>query len=633
MTTYDPDLHRDIVGANGESNRKFWPVNKFVILAAEAGLISLVKQDTEPGDTTKVWLDVDEPESSNGTVKVYSSGSWVAMTPALFAEHIGAGGGGGGTWGNISGTLSNQTDLQTALDAKQAADADLTSWAAVTRASGFDTFAATPSSANLRALLTDETGSGGAAVFATGPTISDPDFTGLTDIQQGFAFTGDISPSQITADQNDYAPTGFSTASVLRLSSDASRNITGLAGGSDGLVKLIWNVGAQNIVLKDESASSTAANRFALSADVTIAADSGVLIQYDATSSRWRLLGGSGGSSTSFDDNTGITDDSGNELLWFQKTASAVNFFEVTNSATGSPVVVAASGDDTNISLRYNAKGTGSHLFYNGDVGLMFTIESAGVTFLQDVSFNGADIRLLGGSSIIDTNSNEQIAFTATASAVNQFRVTNAATGTNPTLSVEGDDTNVAMTLAGKGTGLLFGTTLSQTGVLNNELFACISADYTLTSSAVAQRAFDIATNGAVAVAASTLYQFMAQFWVTSMSGSSGNAGFDLVGSGTATLTSVMYAIYGGDGSADVGPLAASVSVSEASASLVPSLTAATGNRMIMTVIGAFRTNAAGTIIPSIDLQTASAADVNANSFFRMWPVGTSSTESQGTWT
>lgn len=52
----------------------------------------------------------------------------------------------------------------------QAYDADLASWASVTRASGFDTFAATPSSANLRSLLTDETGTG-AAVFATQPTI------------------------------------------------------------------------------------------------------------------------------------------------------------------------------------------------------------------------------------------------------------------------------------------------------------------------------------------------------------------------------------------------------------------------------------------------------------------------------
>lgn len=33
-------------------------------------------------------------------------------------EQVGGGGGGGGTWGSITGTLSNQTDLQNALDAK-----------------------------------------------------------------------------------------------------------------------------------------------------------------------------------------------------------------------------------------------------------------------------------------------------------------------------------------------------------------------------------------------------------------------------------------------------------------------------------------------------------------------------------
>lgn len=177
----------------------------------------------------------------------------------------------------------------------QPLDADLTSWAGVTRASGFDTFTATPSSANLASLLTDETGSG-AAVFGTAPAISDPDFTGLVDIQQTAALTGDISPSQITSNQNDYSPTGLSTASVLRLSTDASRDITGLAGGSDGRLLLLHNVGAQNIVLKDESASSTAGNRFALSADVTLAGDQSTLLQYDSTSSRWRVIGGVGSS-------------------------------------------------------------------------------------------------------------------------------------------------------------------------------------------------------------------------------------------------------------------------------------------------------------------------------------------------
>lgn len=55
----------------------------------------------------------------------------------------------------------------------QAYDADLASWAGVTRAAGFDTFVATPSSANLASLVTDETGSG-ALVFGTSPTLTTP---------------------------------------------------------------------------------------------------------------------------------------------------------------------------------------------------------------------------------------------------------------------------------------------------------------------------------------------------------------------------------------------------------------------------------------------------------------------------
>lgn len=49
----------------------------------------------------------------------------------------------------------------------QAYDADLTTWAGVTPASGIATFLATPSSANLRSAMTDESGSG-ALLFASG---------------------------------------------------------------------------------------------------------------------------------------------------------------------------------------------------------------------------------------------------------------------------------------------------------------------------------------------------------------------------------------------------------------------------------------------------------------------------------
>jgi hypothetical protein len=58
----------------------------------------------------------------------------------------------------------------------EAADADLTSWAGITRAAGFDTWVATPSSANLDSLLTDDTGSG-LAVFATSPVLTTPEIS------------------------------------------------------------------------------------------------------------------------------------------------------------------------------------------------------------------------------------------------------------------------------------------------------------------------------------------------------------------------------------------------------------------------------------------------------------------------
>ena len=60
------------------------------------------------------------------------------------------------------------------------------------------------------------------------------------------------------------------------------------------------------------------------------------------------------------DDAHFIADDDGNEQLIFQKTASAVNQFDVTNAATGNAPSISATGDDTNISLNLVAKGTGS---------------------------------------------------------------------------------------------------------------------------------------------------------------------------------------------------------------------------------------------------------------------------------
>ncbi len=65
------------------------------------------------------------------------------------------------------------------------------------------------------------------------------------------------------------------------------------------------------------------------------------------------------GFSIGFDDNTGINDDSGNEVVRFRKTSSAVNYVEILNTATGTGPSVKAVGADTDVDLNLEAKGTG----------------------------------------------------------------------------------------------------------------------------------------------------------------------------------------------------------------------------------------------------------------------------------
>ncbi len=94
-----------------------------------------------------------------------------------------------------------------------------------------------------------------------------------------------------------------------------------------------------------------------------------------------------------------------------------------------------------------------------------------------------------------DTNLNEEVRFTATASAVNDITITNAATGNKPSISASGDDTNVSVSMKGKGTGIAdigdsntasatagAATCNSQKGTITSEaLTTAAGSDYVLT--------------------------------------------------------------------------------------------------------------------------------------------------------
>jgi hypothetical protein len=103
---------------------------------------------------------------------------------------------------------------------------------------------------------------------------------------------GIISPAQLVINTDDWAPTNLSTAAVIRLNTDAARDITGIVAQAAATRILLCNIGAFNAVLKHD-VTSTAANRFygPGSADFTLTPNKSVDIWYDATSSRWRIIG------------------------------------------------------------------------------------------------------------------------------------------------------------------------------------------------------------------------------------------------------------------------------------------------------------------------------------------------------
>lgn len=112
--------------------------------------------------------------------------------------------------------------------------------------------------------------------------------------------SGQISPTSLSADQNNYAPTSIETSSCLLMASSANVNITGMAGAAAGTAPVsgrkikIVNTnasGGKNIIFNNANTSSTAANRFSMGGDLTLLPLQGCEFEYDGTALRWRLIG------------------------------------------------------------------------------------------------------------------------------------------------------------------------------------------------------------------------------------------------------------------------------------------------------------------------------------------------------
>ena len=130
--------------------------------------------------------------------------------------------------------------------------------------------------------------------------------------------------------------------------------------------------------------------------------------------------------------------------------------FIVDNATTGAYTVTFKTTSGSGVTWAAADKGT--KMVYSDGTNVIdtaFTDLSSDLTpqLAGTLDANGNNIIIDGGNSILDESSNEQIKFTTTGSAVNEFTVANAATGNAPSISATGGDTNIDLNLTPKGVG------------------------------------------------------------------------------------------------------------------------------------------------------------------------------------
>jgi hypothetical protein len=130
--------------------------------------------------------------------------------------------------------------------------------------------------------------------------------------------------------------------------------------------------------------------------------------------------------------------------------------FVVDNATTGAHTVTFKTTSGTGVTWAAADKGT-KMVYSDGTnvVDTAFTELSSDFSpqLSADLDTNAQNIIIDNTKAILDENSNEQIKFVTAGSAVNEFSIGNAATGTAPAISVTGGDANIDLNITPKGYG------------------------------------------------------------------------------------------------------------------------------------------------------------------------------------
>ena len=190
--------------------------------------------------------------------------------------------------------------------------------------------------------------------------------------------------------------------------------------GSGGRVRIKDSSGGAALVIGDDDTSLTVSGGAASASDAGDAVIKGGNGTGSHNSGDVQIKGGTGGAS---EGKVKITDSSDNEIALFEKAASAVNEYSFTNAATGANPTMAATGDDTNISVALTPKGNGLVVVPNGYESNVGSVDDALVTrrWVLDNVVSAVDDLIIRKAVADDGNATNTIGTMPDASSTTYF--------------------------------------------------------------------------------------------------------------------------------------------------------------------------------------------------------------------
>lgn len=296
---YADDNATPIIATSGLANRAKVDSDGNVSLFVDAGTYDLViyatdstslvkrvqtipMQSGEPGDSASITIGTVSTLSAGSSATVTNVGTSSAAVLDFGIPKGDTGSGSGVDWGAITGTLADQTDLDTALDALQPLDSTLTALAASAWTAGTEVLTFT--GADTVTLKTVGSAAGnildktaGDALYAT-----DADLEDKADATLGAVVSTGSNVTLATATHNN---------KVLKLTGTSSQGVTLNSTPDDGHSTIIFNnaSGAKTI----SAASGAYVNGASSTATSASLANGGVCTAIHIGSGVW-LLSGSG---------------------------------------------------------------------------------------------------------------------------------------------------------------------------------------------------------------------------------------------------------------------------------------------------------------------------------------------------